>query len=54
VADHAANKGWFFGAFMDNPLLRSNLVEVAWQTLDEVSLRLIRHTSTPSALGSTS
>jgi mannose-6-phosphate isomerase-like protein (cupin superfamily) len=36
VADHAANKGWFFGAFMDNPLLRSDLVEVAWQTLDEV------------------
>jgi mannose-6-phosphate isomerase-like protein (cupin superfamily) len=27
----AKNRGWFFGFFMDEPLLRSDLVEVAWQ-----------------------
>lgn len=37
VADHEKNKGWFFGAFVDNPLLRSNLVEVAWQKLPNVT-----------------
>jgi hypothetical protein len=31
VATHAGQRGWFFGHFMDEPLLRSKLVEVAWQ-----------------------
>lgn len=37
VADYEKNKGWFFGSFVDNPLLRSNLVEVAWQKLPGIA-----------------
>jgi hypothetical protein len=33
VKDHAMRKGWFFGSFMDEPLLQSDLVEVAWQSI---------------------
>ncbi len=36
VEDYAKRKGWFFGAFMDHPLLRSDRVEVGWQTLTNV------------------
>jgi mannose-6-phosphate isomerase-like protein (cupin superfamily) len=32
----AKARGWFFGSFMDEPLLRSNLVEVAWQPIPNV------------------
>ena len=31
VESYAEDRGWFFGHFMDEPLLRSDLVEVAWQ-----------------------
>jgi len=31
VQDAARQKGWFFGSFMEEPLLLSDLVEVAWQ-----------------------
>jgi mannose-6-phosphate isomerase-like protein (cupin superfamily) len=33
VADYTKTKGWFFGHFMDEELLRSGLVEVAWQDI---------------------
>jgi hypothetical protein len=33
VADNAQDKGWFFGHFMPEPLLRSEQVEVAWQSI---------------------
>ena len=33
VDTHAQERGWFFGHFMDEPLLRSDLVEVTWQRL---------------------
>ena len=36
VADHRQKKGWFFGAFMDNGLLRSEDVEVAWQLIGDL------------------
>ena len=32
----AKARGWFFGSFMDEPLLRSDLVEVAWQPIPNV------------------
>jgi len=35
VDTHARERGWFFGHFMDEPLLRSGLVEVTWQRLAE-------------------
>jgi hypothetical protein len=35
VDTHARERGWFFGHFMDDPLLRSDLVEVTWQRLGE-------------------
>lgn len=31
VKKYRKGKGWFFGHFMDQPLLRSRAVEVAWQ-----------------------
>jgi Cupin domain len=31
IERHETERGWFFGHFMDEPLLRSDLVEVAWQ-----------------------
>jgi quercetin dioxygenase-like cupin family protein len=31
VSDAAKDRGWFFGHFMDEPLLQSESVEVAWQ-----------------------
>ncbi|RDI65013.1 cupin domain-containing protein [Nocardia pseudobrasiliensis] len=37
VDDFRQRKGWFFGAFMDEPLLESDLVEVAWQRLPDVT-----------------
>lgn len=33
VSRDARDRGWFFGHFMDEELLGSDLVEVAWQTL---------------------
>ncbi len=35
AADHRQKKGWFFGAFMDNELLKSDAVEVAWQQIGD-------------------
>ena len=37
VSEHEKTKGWFFGAFVDDPLLRSDLVEVAWQKLPDLT-----------------
>ncbi len=37
VDDYTKGKGWFFGAFMSEPLLQSDLVEVAWQTLPNLT-----------------
>jgi hypothetical protein len=37
VQDFAKRKGWFFGSFMDEPTLRSDQVEVAWQNLSNVA-----------------
>jgi mannose-6-phosphate isomerase-like protein (cupin superfamily) len=31
ASDAAKDRGWFFGQFMDEPLLQSDAVEVAWQ-----------------------
>jgi mannose-6-phosphate isomerase-like protein (cupin superfamily) len=31
ASDAAKDRGWFFGHFMDEPLLQSDAVEVAWQ-----------------------
>jgi hypothetical protein len=33
VADNAQGEGWFFGHFMPEPLLRSDQVEIAWQSV---------------------
>ena len=33
VKDFAKRKGWFFGNFADNELLKSDMVEVAWQKI---------------------
>jgi quercetin dioxygenase-like cupin family protein len=33
IQDNVKENGWFFGHFMDNPLLKSNDVEVAWQDI---------------------
>ena len=33
VNDYAKRKGWFFGQFADNELLKSDLVEVSWQKI---------------------
>ena len=33
VDEHAQERGWFFGHFMNEPLLHSDLVEVTWQRL---------------------
>lgn len=33
VDDYAGHKGWFFGHFADNELLKSDLVEVSWQKI---------------------
>jgi glyoxylate utilization-related uncharacterized protein len=37
VAGVAKERGWFFGHFMDEPLLQSALVEVAWQHIPNLS-----------------
>jgi|GEM_PF-706622 len=37
IDDFTKAKGWFFGAFMAEPLLRSDLVEVAWQELPNLT-----------------
>lgn len=40
VNDFRRRKGWFFGAFVDDdPLMNSDLVEVAWQQLSNVAPR---------------
>jgi hypothetical protein len=36
ASDIAKARGWFFGSFMDEPLLRSDHVEVAWQPIPNV------------------
>jgi len=35
VGDHIQKKGWFFGRFMEEELLRSDLVEVAYQDISD-------------------
>ena len=35
VDTQSKERGWFFGRFMDEPLLQSDLVEVAWQKVSE-------------------
>ena len=35
VETQARERGWFFGRFMDEPLLHSELVEVAWQKVPD-------------------
>lgn len=37
VADYSKTKGWFFGQFADNELLKSDLVELAWQDISNKS-----------------
>ena len=37
VAEVAKRKGWFFGSFMDEPVLQSDLVEVAWQRIPNMT-----------------
>ena len=36
TSECAKERGWFFGSFMDETLLRSHQVEVAWQHLPNV------------------
>lgn len=33
MSEYAKRKGWFFGHFADNDLLKSNLAEVSWQKI---------------------
>lgn len=33
ISKYSRNKGWFFGHFMDKDLLKSNLVEIAFQDI---------------------
>jgi len=35
VTSSAKDRGWFFGHFMEEPLLQSDLVEVAWQNVPD-------------------
>ncbi|MGH7203394.1 MAG: hypothetical protein ACREHC_03050 [Candidatus Levyibacteriota bacterium] len=35
VSDYQKRKGWFFGNFADNGLIKSDLVEIAWQNISE-------------------
>ena len=37
AATYARERGWFFGRFMDEQLLQSELVEVAWQKVPNVT-----------------
>lgn len=37
VSDFEKKKGWFFGQFADERLLKSDLVEVAWQNISKKS-----------------
>jgi mannose-6-phosphate isomerase-like protein (cupin superfamily) len=37
VQSNAGERGWFFGHFMTEPLLRSDLVEVAWQSIPNMT-----------------
>ncbi len=37
VSDYSKSKGWFFGHFADEELLKSDLVEVAWQDISNKS-----------------
>ncbi len=36
TSESAKERGWFFGSFTDEPLLRSDQVEVAWQHIPNV------------------
>jgi len=33
VSEYTKRKGWFFGQFAENEILKSDLVEVAWQKI---------------------
>lgn len=35
IGDYVHKKSWFFGHFMEEPLLRSDLVEVAYQNVSD-------------------
>lgn len=35
IIDYVKREGWFFGHFADNKLLKSDLVEVAWQKISD-------------------
>lgn len=37
VQEFSKQRGWFFGAFADEPLLQSNFVEVGWQHISNVA-----------------
>lgn len=38
VSDYQKTKGWFFGHFMDEDLLKSDLIEVAWQHISNIEI----------------
>jgi len=43
IKDFARGKGWFFGHFMDEKLLKSDLVDVAWQEGKTVNANAQKH-----------
>jgi uncharacterized protein YjlB len=43
VRDVTKTKGWFFGHFMDQELLQSDLVDIAWQEGKEVNTDANKH-----------
>ena len=43
VRDVVKVKGWFFGHFMDQELLQSDLVDIAWQEGKEVNAGANKH-----------
>ncbi len=40
IKDNLKENGWFFGHFMDNPLLNSKDVEVAWQDISNKQIEV--------------
>lgn len=36
IEKHAQNKGWFFGHFMEDELLKNDAVEIAWQDISNL------------------
>ena len=38
LKDHDYGRGWFFGRFVKEKLLRSDLVEIAYQKLDKIKI----------------